>query len=285
MALLKSLLVLVLLIGELYGEPKFPPLNNSRVVDEASLFDLSQKSILEQKLADYERNSSNQIVIVTLKSLDGYDISDYGYQLGRHWGIGQAKKNNGVLLIIAPNERKVRIEVGYGLEGALNDATANTIIQKDILPFFKSGNYYEGTGKGIDSIIKVTKGEYTSEPRKDIKKGSIFEYLMPILFLFIMISNIFFKKGSARKSKIIPALVSSGIAGIISWVMFAIIPISIAIAVIIFLIVLFGHLSPLNSYNSRSGGDFGGFSRSSGSFGGFSGGGGSFGGGGASGSW
>ena len=167
MPLLKSLLVLVLLIGGLYGEPKFPVLDNSRIVDEASLFDSSQKSILEQKLAAYENNSSNQIVIVTLKSLDGYDISDYGYQLGRHWGIGQAKKNNGVLLIIAPNEHKVRIEVGYGLEGALNDATANTIIQNDILPFFKTGNYFEGTSKGIDSIIKVTKGEYTKRAKRD----------------------------------------------------------------------------------------------------------------------
>jgi uncharacterized protein len=285
MPLLKSLLVLVLLVGGLYGKPKFPSLNNSRIVDEASLFDSSQKSILEQKLAAYEHNSSNQIVIVTLKSLDGYDISDYGYQLGRHWGIGQAKKNNGVLLIIAPNEHKVRIEVGYGLEGALNDATANTIIQKDVLPFFKTGNYYEGTSKGIDSIIKVTKGEYTGEPKEAIKEGSVFEFLMPVLFLFIMISNIFFKKGTTKKSNIIPALVSSGVAGIISWIMFAIIPISIAIAVIIFLIVLFGHLSPLSSYNSRNGGDFGGFSSGSGSFGGFSGGGGSFGGGGASGSW
>ncbi len=284
MPLLKSLLVLVLLIGELYGEPKFPPLNNSRIIDEAALFDSSQKSILEHKLAAYEHNSSNQIVIVTLKSLDGYDISDYGYQLGRHWGIGQAKKNNGVLLIIAPNERKVRIEVGYGLEGALNDATANTIIQKDILPFFKTGNYYEGTSKGIDSIIKVTKGEYTQESDETTRDNSTFEFLMPILFLLIIISNIFFKKGGTGKSQIIPALVSSGIAGIISWVMFAIIPISIVIAVIIFLIVLFGHLSPLSNYNSRSGGDFGGFS-SGGGFGGFSGGGGSFGGGGASGSW
>ncbi len=284
MPLIKSLLVLVLLIGGLYGEPKFPSLSNSRIVDEASLFDSSQKSILEQKLAAYEHNSSNQIVIVTLKSLDGYDISDYGYQLGRHWGIGQAKKNNGVLFIIAPNEHKVRIEVGYGLEGALNDATANTIIQKDILPFFKTGNYYEGASKGIDSIIKVTKGEYTSEPNKAKKEDSIFEFLMPLLFLFIMISNIFLKKGTTRKSKIIPALVSSGIAGVISWVMFMVIPISIIIAVIVFLIVLFGNISQ-SGYGSRSGGDLGGFGSMGGGFGGFSGGGGSFGGGGASGSW
>ena len=107
---------------------------------------------------------------------------------------------------------------------------------------------------------------------------------MPILFLFTMISTIFFKKGTTKTSKIIPALVSSGIAGVISWVMFMIIPISIAIALIIFLIVLFGHISP-NNYGSRSGDDFGGFGSAGGSFGGFSGGGGSFGGGGASGSW
>ncbi|MDD5405828.1 MAG: TPM domain-containing protein [Sulfurovaceae bacterium] len=285
MSLIKGLIGFILLIGTLYGEPNFPVLNNSRIVDEASLFDSNQKNILEEKLAAYELNSSNQIVVVTLKSLEGYDISDYGYQLGRHWGIGQTKKNNGVLLIIAPNEHKVRIEVGYGLEGALNDATANSIIQKDILPFFKAGNYFEGTSKGIDDIIKVTKGEYAPEQKDNtVKESSIFDFLMPILFLFIMISTIFFKRSTSAKSRIMPALVSGGIAGVISWAMFAIIPISIVIAVIIFLIVLFGHISPLNSYTSQSGNDFGGFG-SNGGFGGFSGGGGSFGGGGASGSW
>jgi uncharacterized protein len=284
MSILKSVIGLVLLIGGLYGEPNFPALNNSRVVDEASLFDSNQKNFLDEKLAAYEHNSSNQIVIVTLKSLDGYDISDYGYQLGRHWGIGQAKKNNGVLLIIAPNEHKVRIEVGYGLEGILPDATANAIIQKDILPFFKTGDYFEGTNRGIDNIIKVTRGEYTAEePKENAANSSLIEFFIPVLFLLIIISNIFFRKNTSKTSKIIPALISSGIAGVISWVMFMILPISIVIAIIVFLIVLFGNMSPLSSYNSRSGSDFGGFG--GGGFGGFSGGGGSFGGGGASGSW
>ncbi len=283
MKLLKSITLLVLFaVTVLFSAPNFPELNNSRVVDNAGLFNTYQRIDLEKRLAAHETNTSNQVVVVTLNSLEGYDIADYGYQLGRYWGIGQKDKNNGVLLIVAPNERKVRIEVGYGLEGALPDATANSIIQYEILPFFKTGNYYDGVNSGIKSIFEAIKGEYkpASSDNKDLPMGLL---LFPILFIVLMfIGTISNAKNS--KERIIPAIVSGGIAGIVSWMMFFILGLSVFIAIAVFLLTLFSSNSRGNGSDYySSGSNFSGFD--GGSFGGFSGGGGSFGGGGASGSW
>src|SRR5262245_46164125 len=122
------------------AEPSFPALTG-RVVDEAGVLDAAARSRIEGKLEQLESKTSTQLVVVTLKSLQGYDIADYGYQLGRHWGIGQEKLNNGALLIVAPTERKVRIEVGYGLEGTLTDAISRLIIENAILPRFRTGDF------------------------------------------------------------------------------------------------------------------------------------------------
>ncbi len=115
-------------------------------------------------LAEHEHTTGEQVVVVTLDSLQGYTIEDYGYQLGRHWGIGQKSKNNGVLLIVAPNEHKVRIEVGYGLEGTLTDATSRTIIETKILPSFKRGDFNAGVFAGVKSILKVLRPNDVIEP-------------------------------------------------------------------------------------------------------------------------
>jgi uncharacterized membrane protein YgcG len=111
----------------------FPELTG-RVVDDAGILDPSTKAWLERKLAEFETKTTGQLVVVTLKSLQGTSIEDYGYQLGRHWQIGQKGKNTGALLIVAPNERKVRIEVGYGFEGTLTDAVSKLIIENSIIP-------------------------------------------------------------------------------------------------------------------------------------------------------
>lgn len=144
----------------------FPALSG-RVVDQAGLLTAAQRTTLEQQLAAEEQASSNQLVVVTLNSLEDTDIADYGYQLGRHWGIGQKGKDNGVLLIVAPHERRVRIEVGYGLEGKLTDALADAIIRNEITPAFKRGDFYGGIQAGVTAIIGVIHGEYeasASEP-------------------------------------------------------------------------------------------------------------------------
>jgi uncharacterized protein len=131
----------------------FPPLTG-RVVDDAGVLDASTQSQLTDMLAAHERTTGEQVVVVTLASLQGFSIEDFGYQLGRYWGIGQKGKNNGVLLIVAPKEHKVRIEVGYGLEGQLTDATSRRIVENDILPSFKRGDFNVGVLAGTSSILK-----------------------------------------------------------------------------------------------------------------------------------
>ena len=136
----------------------FPALTG-RVVDEAGLLDAAARTALTESLAELEQKTTDQLVVVTLKSLQGTSIEDYGYQLGRRWQIGQKDKNNGVLLIVAPNERKVRIEVGYGLEGTLTDAITKLIIESSILPRFKVADYPGGIKRGVEDIIQVLSGD------------------------------------------------------------------------------------------------------------------------------
>src|SRR5690242_21298675 len=123
-----ALVFLCAIVVPALAAPTFPPLTG-RVVDDAHILSEGTKTQLTQKLEDLENRTSRQLVVVTLPSLQGYEIEDYGYQLGRAWGIGQKKLNNGVLFLIAPNERKVRIEVGYGLEPILTDALSSVILQ------------------------------------------------------------------------------------------------------------------------------------------------------------
>src|SRR5262245_26912992 len=132
----------------------FPELTG-RVVDDAGILDPATNAALERKLADFETKTTGQLVVVTLKSLQGTSIEDYGYQLGRHWQIGQKDKNTGALLIVAPNERKVRIEVGYGFEGTLTDAVSKLIIENSIIPRLRANDCAGGIGRGVDDIIQA----------------------------------------------------------------------------------------------------------------------------------
>jgi uncharacterized protein len=136
----------------------FPALTG-RVVDEAGLLSVADRAALTQSLADLETKTTDQLVVVTLKSLQGTTIEDYGYQLGRRWKIGQKDKDSGALLIVAADERKVRIEVGYGLEGTLTDAATKVIIENAILPRFKTGDFAGGIKSGVADIIQLLGGD------------------------------------------------------------------------------------------------------------------------------
>jgi len=136
----------------------FPALTG-RVVDQAGLLSAADRAALTDSLAALEAKTTDQLVVVTLTSLQGRPIEDYGYQLGRYWKIGQKDKNNGALLIVAPNEHAVRIEVGYGLEGTLTDAVSRYIIETSILPRFKAGDFASGIKRGVDDIILLLGGE------------------------------------------------------------------------------------------------------------------------------
>ncbi len=247
-----ALLVLLLTLASsaLAATPKFPALTG-RVVDDAGVLNSSTVGELTLMLADHERATGQQVVVVTLDSLQGYTIEDFGYQLGRHWGIGQKGTNTGALLIVAPKERKVRIEVGYGLEGTLTDAICATIIQNYILPSFKRGDFNAGILAGTTSILSVLSGNSPEAGQPEPSAASV--PYQPPRAVQIAIILLFF---------LFPLLVFS---------------------VIVFVrISSVGSGRRSGSYGWDSGG--GGFSGGGGG-GGFSGGGGSFGGGGASGSW
>ena len=235
-----------LLAQQVVAAPSFPKLTG-RVVDDAKVIPDDVKARLTQKLEALEKNSGRQLVVVTLPSLQGYEISDYGYQLGRAWGIGQKGKDSGALLIVAPNERKVRIEVGYGLEPIVTDGLSFLIINNDIIPHFKQDDYPGGIEAGADALFK----QLTLPPeeaqkvaaeadaaRKDSGGGfpiGTIVFIVIIVF-FVVLPMVNEARGGGRRR--------GGFGGPIIWMP----------------------------------GGFGGG-------GGFSGGGGSFGGGGASGSW
>src|SRR5579859_2567705 len=136
----------------------FPALSG-RVVDQADVMNAQSRSAVEAKLKDLEDKSGIQLVVATVKSLQGSDIETYANGLFRFWKLGQAQKNNGVLLVVAPTEHKVRIEVGYGLEGTLTDALSSVIIASAIIPRFKTGDFSGGIERGVDGIINVLSGD------------------------------------------------------------------------------------------------------------------------------
>ncbi|MBO6784399.1 MAG: TPM domain-containing protein [Alphaproteobacteria bacterium] len=170
-----------------YAQIELPALTG-RVVDNAGLLDTATEARLTERLAEHERGTGNQVVVVTLDSLQDRTIEEFGVELGRHWGIGQEGDDNGVLLIVAPNERKVRIEVGYGVEGVLTDASSSVIIQNAILPNFRQGNMQAGVVAGVTRILDVLEG--TGEPTQSYTDpDEISDLSIPgIIFWFIFIA-------------------------------------------------------------------------------------------------
>jgi len=152
-------------VGARAAELSFPKLTG-RVVDAAGILTPDQRGTLEAKLKAYEDKTSDQVVVATVPNLQGTSVEDYANRLFRDWKIGQAKTNNGVLLLVAPSERKVRIEVGYGLEGALTDALSRVIIAGAITPRFKTGDYFGGLDAGVDGILSILAGDAQEWQRK-----------------------------------------------------------------------------------------------------------------------
>ena len=242
--------------------------NPPRLVNDfAKVFSDNDAQLLEQKLLAYNDSTSTQIVIVTVTSLDGYPVDDYSFQLGNKWGIGQKGKNNGILVLIAREDRKAFIATGYGMEGALNDGKLGTILRREMIPYFKSGDYYGGVNNGIDRMIAAAGGEFVSEDdgRGNGRKKQISPVglLGIVLIIFLIFGIGLFKSYRTAKQY---SLLNS----VPFWVAWGIIN------------------AATRNNNSGGGGffgggGFGGGSSGGGGFGGF--GGGSFGGGGAGGSW
>ena len=199
MRLAAALLAFLVVIAPAWAAPKFPALTG-RVVDDANILSSQTKADLNAKLAALEQKTSRQLVVVTIPSLGGYEISDYGYQLGRNWGIGQKSLNNGILFIVAPTEHKTRIEVGYGLEPIVTDALSSVIIQTQVLPPFRKGDFNAGVEAGADALIEQLSLE-TSEAEKRAAAaaerrpqgdsgGGLTGFLI-MLFIFFMIARVF----------------------------------------------------------------------------------------------
>ena len=158
--------------------------------DYAYLLNASQTQQLERMLADFEQRTSNQVVVLTVPSLDGETVEGYSIQVAEKWKIGQAGKDNGVILLVAPKERKARIEVGYGLEGALTDAESGRIMRGVIVPAFKRGSYFEGILGGASAIMEATQGEYKGDPRamsRQRRSNSTASTIMTLLIFGIVI--------------------------------------------------------------------------------------------------
>jgi uncharacterized protein len=173
------------------AELKFPALSG-QVVDTAGMIDSDSKERLSQMLRAHEELTTEQVVVVTLPDLQGSTIEDYGYQLGRFWGIGQKGKDNGALLIVAKDERKVRIEVGYGLEDRLTDAQSSVIINQIITPAFKQGDFVGGISKGTEAIVQVLGGDPLAEPVVGASGGDdVTDWKMSLLFLILFVAFIY----------------------------------------------------------------------------------------------
>ncbi|WP_374471775.1 YgcG family protein [Phenylobacterium sp.] len=258
-----ALLVLVGSPATVFAQPNFPPLTG-RVVDNADMLSAATEQKLTGELEQLEAQTGRQMVVATIPDLQGYEIEEYGYQLGRAWGIGQKGEDNGVVFLVAPAERKVRIEVGYGLEGVLTDALSNVILQQRVLPYFRQGQMEQGVVSGTEAVIqqlalpdeeaKARVAQAAAAPRPAQSDGGGGFALIFFLFIaFWVLSGILGAFGRGRRRRrgssglwwLLPILMSGG--------------------------------GGRHRGGGWGGGGFGG--------GGFSGGGGSFGGGGSSGSW
>ncbi len=263
-----ALLLGLLLLATPASAQDFPQLTG-RVVDQADLLSPQQEAELTQRLEALEQQNSRQLVVATVSDLQGYDIADYGYQLGRHWGIGQGEANNGIILLVAPTEKKVRIEVGYGLEPIVTDALSWQIIRDTILPRFREGDMPGGILAGADALIQQLQAPPEAAEQRAMEaaaarqqaqasggEDSIWPFIvMMFVIFFVVLPALRVGLGGGRRYR----RRGSGLGSVILWGLAS------------------GMSSGRGGGGWSGGGGFGG--------GGFSGGGGSFGGGGASGGW
>jgi uncharacterized protein len=290
----------VLIVRPVLAQSLAPvPALTARVTDTTGTLTPDQIASLDAKLAAFEQAKGSQVAVLIVPTTQPEEIDQYSIRVVEQWKLGRAKVDDGALLIVALNDRRMRIEVGYGLEGALPDATANRIIQQDIAPAFKRGDYYGGISTGVDRILRVIEGEPLPEPELSPPSQGIpgLFHLLPFLFIFAMVGGSIFR---AMFGRVGGALATGGVVGFLTWLLIGILGISITTGILAFIFAVIGGSgggprSGGNGWYSRRHGSGwgypggfggGGFGRGGGfGGGGFGGGGGGFGGGGASGGW
>jgi uncharacterized protein len=271
------------------------PQLTARVTDLTGTLTADQSSSLEAKLAAFEQSKGSQVAVLVVPTTQPEAIEQYSIRVVDQWKLGRGKVDDGVLVLVALNDRKVRLEVGYGLEGVLPDATANRIIQQDIVPSFKRGDYYGGINTGVDRVMRVIEGEPLPEPELSPPAAGIpgLFNLLPFLFIFALIGGSIFRRLFGRVGG---ALATGGLVGFLTWLLISILGIAVIAGIVAFIFALMGGMGGGGPgaggngwYSRRHGSGWGypgGFGGGGGGFGGgFRGGGGGFGGGGASGSW
>lgn len=281
-------LFLLFVAGWVAAQTQQPiPALSSRVTDLTATLSADQRGRLEEKLAAFERQKGAQIAVLIVPTVKPETIPEYALRVVESWKLGRKGVDDGVLLLIAKEDRKLRIEVGYGLEGALNDATAKRIISETIGPRFKQGDFYGGIGSGLDTMIKVIGGEPLPKPEQQHDAKNSDGGLDTLLFVGFVL--VFIVGGILRAifGRLLAAGVIGGVVGIVASLLLSSMLVAIVVGIIAFLFSLF-----IGMGGGRGGGRGGGGWSSGGSSwggssggGGFSGGGGSFGGGGASGGW
>jgi uncharacterized protein len=268
-----------------------PPLSG-QVVDQTGTLAANDVASLTGTLKDLETRKGSQIAVLIVPTTDGEAIEQFSLRAAEAWKIGRKKIDDGALLVIAKNDRRLRIEVGYGLEGALTDVTTKRIIDEDITPKFKAGDFAGGVSAGINRIIRVVDGEKLPEPEPPHwQSPGLFNTIDP--FNPFVLAFVFVVGGALRASlgRLVGSAATGGFVGVLAWLLVGSLGAAAAIGVLVFLISAFVDLIPSGgSRGTRGGWSSGGSSdwssgSSGSSSGGFSGGGGSFGGGGASGSW
>jgi len=275
------------------GQPRVdvPPLR-APVTDLTGTLTPDQVAALDAKLRAFATSRGSQVAVLIVPTTRPEEIEQYSIRVVEQWKLGRGKVDDGVLLLVAVEDRRVRIEVGYGLEGALPDATANRIIQQDITPSFRRGDYYGGITDGVDRIMRVIEGEALPAPEISPPAAAIpgLFQVLPLLIVFAFIGGSILRRLFGRVGG---ALATGGVVGLLTWALVAVLGLSILAGFVAFVFSLLGGLGggggPRGGWYSRrhgSGWSYpGGLGGGSWGGGGFGGGGGGFGGGGASGGW
>ncbi len=283
----RALVLALVFVPALAGAQSLPDKSSGYVTDAAHVLSDATRTSLETELAALDASTTEQVAVVTVPDMGGDYIEHYAAALFQKWGIGQAKEDNGVLLVLAIEERKLRIEVGYGLEGALPDSVASTIIAEDMTPLLKAGEYDAAVEKGVASIIAAIRGEYAAPASAD-SASQIDPFALIVFGLFALqfLASILAQSKTWWSGGILGAIVGVVVSSIFGWWILGGIVLTVNLLIFGLLFdYIVSRMGPFTSSSTPWIGGPGGFSggSSSGGFGGF--GGGSSGGGGASGGW
>ena len=269
-----------------------PPLTGRRVIDLTGILSGDAVNRIESELAALEAHKGSQIVVLVVPTTHPEEIEQYGIRAADQWKLGRKGVDDGAILLVAKDDRRVRIEVGYGLEGALPDAIANRIIDETIAPHFKLGDYDGGIEAGVKQMIAVVNGEPLPEPDRRWERHAGLHNVLPLVLIMVVVASGFLRAIFGRLGG---SLATGGVAGAIAWLLTHVIALGAGAGVLAFLFALLlganrgwstGFGGGAGGWGGGLGGGFGrGFGGGGGGGGGFSGGGGRFGGGGASGSW